>query len=62
MFELFLKQINQVFVVFVRLIVGFGWFWVGQLTYQKLFRPMNLNLQLFVNDNAAVAIALVGYY
>ncbi|MBW4579683.1 MAG: DUF350 domain-containing protein [Tildeniella nuda ZEHNDER 1965/U140] len=42
--------------------IGFGIFWLGQLAYQKLFRRMELNLELFVRDNPAVAIALVGYY
>jgi uncharacterized membrane protein YjfL (UPF0719 family) len=45
------------------LLVGFGLFWVGQFAYQKVFRrQMELNLELFVKDNPAVAIALVGYY
>lgn len=42
---------------------GFLLFWLGQLAYRKLFRRrMELNLELFVKDNPAVAIALVGYY
>lgn len=47
--------------VITELAVGFGIFWLGQLAYQKLFRRMDLNLELFVRDNPAVAIALVGY-
>jgi uncharacterized membrane protein YjfL (UPF0719 family) len=42
--------------------MGFAIFWLGQFLYQKLFRPMALNEELFVRDNPAVAIALVGYY
>lgn len=48
-------------LVVTELLIGFGIFWVGQLAYQKLFRRMDLNLELFVRDNPAVAIALVGY-
>jgi uncharacterized membrane protein YjfL (UPF0719 family) len=44
------------------LILGFGIFWLGQFLYQRLFRRLNLNVELFVRDNPAVAIALVGYY
>lgn len=53
---------TQIALVIAELIVGFAVFWVGQLTYQKLFRRIELNLELFVRDNPAVAIALVGYY
>ncbi len=42
--------------------LGFAIFWLGQFLYQKLFRRMALNEELFVRDNPAVAIALVGYY
>lgn len=49
-------------VIILELAVGFGLFWVGQLAYQKLFRRIQLNLELFVKDNPAVAISLVGYY
>jgi uncharacterized membrane protein YjfL (UPF0719 family) len=42
--------------------IGFAIFWLGQFLYQKLFRRMALNEELFVRDNPAVAIALVGYY
>ncbi len=52
----------QIALVAAELVIGFVIFWVGQFTYQKLFRRMELNLELFVRDNPAVAIALVGYY
>lgn len=55
--------ITQFGVILIELFVGFGLFWLGQLAYQKLFRRrMELNLELFVKDNPAVAVALVGYY
>lgn len=53
---------NQWILTVLELAVGFGVFWVGQFAYQKLFRRMELNLELFVKDNPAVAISLVGYY
>lgn len=54
---------SQWMLIILQLTVGFGLFWVGQFAYQKLFRRrMELNLELFVRDNPAVAIALVGYY
>jgi uncharacterized membrane protein YjfL (UPF0719 family) len=49
-------------IIILEIIVGFFWFWLGQLTYRKFFRHLNLNLELFVKDNPATAIALVGYY
>lgn len=60
--ERILQEINRTPLVVMELLLGFALFWLGQLAYQKLFRRMNLNLQLFVRDNPAVAIALVGYY
>ena len=57
-----LNGLNQSGVVVLELVVGFGLFWLGQLAYQKLFRRIDLNLELFVKDNPAVAISLVGYY
>ncbi len=57
-----MEQVSQLGFIFLELVVGFGLFWLGQLAYQKLFRRMELNLELFVKDNPAVAIALVGYY
>ncbi len=56
------QEINRIPLVVMELLLGFALFWLGQLAYQKLFRRMNLNLQLFVRDNSAVAIALVGFY
>lgn len=56
------EQINRIPVIGMELLLGFILFWVGQFAYQKLFRRMELNLHLFVRDNYAVAIALVGYY
>lgn len=49
-------------LVAVEIVIGFAVFWLGQLAYQKLFRRFELNLELFVKDNPATAIALVGYY
>lgn len=61
--ELLMNSLNQIGLIVLELAVGFGLFWLGQLAYQKLFRRrMELNLELFVRDNSAVAIALVGYY
>lgn len=57
-----LNAIAQFGIIFLELFVGFGLFWLGQLAYQKLFRRIQLNQELFVKDNPAVAIALVGYY
>lgn len=56
------NSLNQLGLILLELTVGFGLFWVGQFAYRKLFRRMELNLELFVKDNPAVAIALVGYY
>lgn len=57
-----MEQVSQLGFIVLEIVVGFGLFWLGQLAYQKLFRRMELNLELFVKDNSAVAIALVGYY
>jgi uncharacterized membrane protein YjfL (UPF0719 family) len=57
-----LNGLTQLSGIILELVVGFGLFWIGQLAYQKLFRRINLNLELFGKDNPAVAIALVGYY
>ncbi|CAN1209444.1 DUF350 domain-containing protein [Tumidithrix helvetica PCC 7403] len=56
------QELSRVPLVLTEILLGFALFWVGQFAYQKLFRRMELNLQLFVRDNVAVAIALVGYY
>ncbi|MEG4961759.1 MULTISPECIES: DUF350 domain-containing protein [unclassified Microcoleus] len=54
---------SQWMLIILEIALGFLLFWLGQLAYQKLFRRrMELNLELFVKDNPAVAIALVGYY
>ena len=61
--QVLLNGITQSGLIVLELAIGFGLFWLGQLAYQKVFRPrMELNLELFVRDNPAVAIALVGYY
>lgn len=61
--QVLLLGLTQSGLIVLELAVGFGLFWLGQLAYQKLFRRrMELNLELFVKDNPAVAIALVGYY
>ncbi|HEY9650504.1 MAG TPA: DUF350 domain-containing protein [Coleofasciculaceae cyanobacterium] len=58
-----LNELNQLGLIVLELAVGFGLFWIGQFTYQTLFRRrMELKVELFVRDNPAVAIALVGYY
>jgi uncharacterized membrane protein YjfL (UPF0719 family) len=53
---------NTFISIAIELIIGFGLFWVGQWCYQKSFRRMLLNEELFIRDNSAVAIALVGFY
>lgn len=54
---------SQWILIVLQIAIGFLLFWLGQLAYRKLFRRrMELNLELFVKDNPAVAIALVGYY
>lgn len=57
-----IEQLTRMSVVAMDLGVGFALFWVGQFLYQRVFRSLDLNLELFVRDNLAVAIALVGYY
>ena len=54
---------SQWILIILQIAIGFLLFWLGQLACRKLFRRrMELNLELFVKDNPAVAIALVGYY
>ena len=54
---------SQWILIILQIAIGFLLFWLGQLAYRKLFRRrMELNLELFVKDNPAVAISLVGYY
>ncbi len=52
----------QIALIAAEILLGFALFWVGQFAYQRLFRRWDLNLELFVRDNPAVAIALVGFY
>jgi uncharacterized membrane protein YjfL (UPF0719 family) len=54
--------LTQVGLMAMDIVLGFAIFWLGQLLYQKLFRSMALNEELFVRDNPAVVIALVGFY
>ncbi|MGB8698299.1 MAG: DUF350 domain-containing protein [Thermosynechococcaceae cyanobacterium] len=54
--------VEQVALTVMNLVIGFGLFWLGQFLYQRVFRRIALNEELFVRDNPAVAIALVGYY
>lgn len=55
-------MLQWVFIT-LEIIIGFGVFWVGQFAYQKIYRrQMDINLELFIKDNPAVAISLVGYY
>lgn len=57
-----LTALARIGFIAAELIIGFGLFWFGQFFYQRLFRRMELNVELFVRDNPAVAIALVGFY
>jgi uncharacterized membrane protein YjfL (UPF0719 family) len=54
--------LEQLIVVIIDLTIGFALFWLGQFLYQRVFRRMALNEELFVRDNPAVAVALVGFY
>jgi uncharacterized membrane protein YjfL (UPF0719 family) len=56
------EQLMQIGFVAMDIGIGFVLFWVGQFLYQKVFRRIDLNVELFVRDNPAVAIALSGYY
>lgn len=56
-----LNGLTRIGLVVIELLIGFAVFWLGQLAYRTLFRRIELNLELFVRDNAALAIALVGY-
>jgi uncharacterized membrane protein YjfL (UPF0719 family) len=61
--ERILQEIGRSPLIVAEIAIGFILFWVGQFVYQKLFRrKIELNLELFVRDNSAVAVALVGYY
>jgi uncharacterized membrane protein YjfL (UPF0719 family) len=57
-----LDWLSRIGLVGLELMIGFIVFWVGQFVYQKLFRRLDLNAELFVRDNPAIAIVLVGYY
>jgi uncharacterized membrane protein YjfL (UPF0719 family) len=56
------EKLMQIGFMALDVAIGFFLFWIGQFLYQKVFRRMDLNLELFVRDNPAVAIALVGFY
>ncbi len=61
--ERVLQEIGRSPLIIAEVAIGFLLFWVGQFVYQKLFRrKIDLNIELFVRDNSAVAVALVGYY
>jgi uncharacterized membrane protein YjfL (UPF0719 family) len=56
------EKLMQIGFMAMDIAIGFFLFWIGQFLYQKVFRRMDLNLELFVRDNPAVAVALVGFY
>jgi uncharacterized membrane protein YjfL (UPF0719 family) len=58
----FWDGLSRIGLVSGEITIGFVIFWVGQFAYQRVFRRIELNLELFVRDNPAVAIALTGYY
>jgi len=61
--ERVLQEIGRSPLIVAEIAIGFILFWIGQFVYQKLFRrKIELNIELFVRDNSAVALALVGYY
>ncbi len=61
--ERVLQEIGRSPLIIAEIAIGFLLFWIGQFVYQKLFRrKIELNIELFVRDNSAVAVALVGYY
>ena len=61
--ERILQEIGRSPLIIAEVAIGFLLFWIGQFVYQKLFRrKIELNIELFVRDNSAVAVALVGYY
>ena len=61
--ERVLQEIGRSPLIVAEIAIGFILFWLGQFVYQKLFRrQLELNIELFVRDNSAVALALVGYY
>ncbi|MFN7861616.1 MAG: DUF350 domain-containing protein [Pseudanabaena sp.] len=61
--ERVLQEIGRSPLIIAEIIVSFILFWIGQFVYQRFFRrKLELNVELFVRDNSAVAVALVGYY
>jgi uncharacterized membrane protein YjfL (UPF0719 family) len=56
------EKLMQIGFMAIDIAIGFFLFWTGQFLYRTVFRRMDLNLELFVRDNPAVAIALVGFY
>lgn len=54
--------LSLIALIAAEIALGFTLLWLGQFVYQTLFRRWELNLELFVRDNVAVAIALVGFY
>ena len=61
--ERVLQEIGRSPLIIAEIAISFLLLWIGQFTYQKLFRrKIDLNIELFVRNNSAVAIALVGYY
>jgi len=61
--ERVLQELGRSPLIIAEIAIGFILFWLGQFVYQKLFRrKIELNIELFVRDNSAVAVALVGYY
>ncbi len=61
--ERVIQEVGRSPLIIAEIAIGFILFWLGQFVYQKLFRrKLELNIELFVRDNSAVAVALVGYY
>jgi len=61
--ERVLQEMAKAPLIISEIIISFLLFWIGQFAYQKLFRrKIDLNIELFIRDNSAVAVALVGYY
>ncbi len=46
----------------IYILEAFILFWFAKLAYSKLYRRVDLNVELFTRDNQAVAISMVGYY
>jgi uncharacterized membrane protein YjfL (UPF0719 family) len=56
------EKLMQIGFMAIDTAIGFFLFWTGQFLYRTVFRRIDLNLELFVRDNPAVAISLVGFY